>query len=41
MAKVPLKNFYKSAWKLLLILFVVAIILLIAGVYLPKSIMGQ
>jgi uncharacterized ion transporter superfamily protein YfcC len=41
MAKVPLKNFYKSAWKLLAILLGIAIVLLVVGVYLPPSIMGQ
>jgi uncharacterized ion transporter superfamily protein YfcC len=41
MAKVPLKSFYKSTWKLLLIVFIAAIILLVIGIYLPKSIMGK
>jgi hypothetical protein len=36
-----LKNFYQVAWKLLLILFVVGLALLIVGLWLPKSIMGQ
>jgi ABC-type uncharacterized transport system permease subunit len=41
MTKVPLKNFYKAAWKLLLIIFACAVILLIISLYLPTSIVGK
>jgi uncharacterized ion transporter superfamily protein YfcC len=41
MAKVPLKYFYKSAWKLLAILLGTAIVLLIIGTLLPQSIVGK
>jgi hypothetical protein len=41
LAKVPLKYFYKSTWKLLAILLVAAIVLLIIGTFLPKAIIGR
>jgi hypothetical protein len=43
MAKVPLPNFYKLAWKLLLILFLVGLGLLMLTCIpgMPKSIIGN
>jgi uncharacterized ion transporter superfamily protein YfcC len=41
MAKVPLNKFYKSAWKLLLILFATAMIILIVSPYLGSAISGK
>jgi uncharacterized ion transporter superfamily protein YfcC len=41
MAKVPLKNFYKATWKLLGALLLISIALLVAGSFLPASIMGR
>jgi uncharacterized ion transporter superfamily protein YfcC len=41
LAHVPLRRFYKYAWKLLLTMFLVGMLLLIVSQWLPTSIQGQ